>query len=250
MTMCVGFMCRDGVVLGSDRQMTIPGSHTFSECKLHSMAWVKGRAIWGYSGSPDTAKRLYKELESSLSTFCGVARSELREHLESALKTTLGKKEEFYSLFGARAEGDWKPLLLMSDGVKAVEVEKCEIIGHGDSSVTRYLRGKFLRFPSFPTVGQAIAHAIYFVAQAKKYQGQFVGGGTDVYLIDADRRTKVMDVPSTDAWEKELDLIEFRTDALFRLLSDNEITEERISAELEAFNGFSKDFCTKVRAMG
>ena len=89
--------------------------------------------------------------------------------------------------------------------------------------------------------------AIYFVLQAKTYDGQFVGGGTDVLFMDSNRQTHVMDIAWTEPWEKELQLMEFKTMALFGLLTHRDIPAERIPRELEVFNALAKEFCAKVR---
>src|ERR1700683_1136407 len=66
-TMALGFLCRDGVVIGADRQVT-GEDFTFPECKLVSTKWKNGYGILGYSGSHDTFRTFRK---SFFSTFWG-----------------------------------------------------------------------------------------------------------------------------------------------------------------------------------
>jgi len=249
MTMAVGFVCEDGVVIAADRQLTSP-NFTYPECKLGGHKWVKGRSIWAYSGNADTAKRLAEELwkDDCFGQFSKVSEwSDISERLQLALKKCLAKKEGFQTLFAAWTEGAKLPYLFLTNGINVIGVQKCDVIGTADSPLTRFLRGVFLSFPSYPTIQQAINWAIYFILQTKIYDGQFVGGGTDVWSIDSNRQTHVMDPAWTGPWEKELQMMEFKTIALFGLLTHRNIPAERIPVEFQAFNGFAGEFCAKVR---
>src|SRR6202521_464934 len=167
MTMAVGFVCEDGAVIAADRQLT-GQNFTYPECKLTGLKWVKGRAIWGYAGTADTAKRLQSELgkEDCFGQFATICEwSDVQERLQLALSRCLEHQEEFLTLFAAWVEEAKIPFLFLSHGPQAIGVQKCEVIGTADSPLTRYLRGLFLSFPSYPTVQQAINAAIYFVLQ-------------------------------------------------------------------------------------
>jgi hypothetical protein len=250
MTIAVGFVCEDGVVIAADRQITGLNNFTYPECKINGLKWVKGRAIWAYSGETDTAKRLHVELwkDDCFGQFSEISEwSEVDKRLQVALKRCLAKKEVFQTLFAVWIEGARLPYLFMTQGTKVIGVEKCEVIGSADSPLTRFLRGAFLSFPPYPTIQQAINWAIYFVLKSKTYDGQFVGGGTDVWCIDFNRQTRVMDPEWTGPWEKELQMMEFKTIALFGLLTQKAIPGERIPAELQAFNELAGEFCAKVR---
>jgi hypothetical protein len=108
----------------------------------------------------------------------------------------------------------------------------------------------YLRTLSLPTVYQASVIAIYFVLQAKNYDGQYVGGGTDVYLIGPpDRTPYVIDVAQTSVWEKELGIIESWTANLLGFLTDPGISEDWISRRKEEFMVKLDDFTGKVRSM-
>jgi hypothetical protein len=250
MTMGVGFVCEDGVVISADRQLKSLNNFTYPECRLNGHKWVKGRAIWAYSGIADTAKRLHFELskDDCFGQFSEVSEwSDVSERLDVALKRCLARKEVFQTLFAAWIEGARLPYLFLANGTRIIGVERCEVIGTADSQLTRFLRGMFLSFPSYPTIQQAINWAVYFILAAKTYDGQFVGNGTDVWFIDSNRQTHVMDPAWTEPWEKELRIMEFRTISLFGLLTHREIPAERIPRELEIFNSLAKEFCAKVR---
>lgn len=61
MTMAVGFTCKDGLVIASDRQFT-GETYTYQGCKLSELRWANGIAMWGYAGFPETARRFRDEL--------------------------------------------------------------------------------------------------------------------------------------------------------------------------------------------
>src|SRR5882762_6681886 len=133
MTMSVGFLCSDGVVISADRQVTNPASgYTFHEQKLGILS-VNGvvRHIWSYAGNVDTAKKLARELRTKLPTQ-SVSKKEAELLLRTALKKCLKPREHFYTLFGTYVpKGD--PVLWMASGLDVLEIERCEIIGTADS---------------------------------------------------------------------------------------------------------------------
>ena len=245
MTLVAGFLCHDGIVLAADRQMTST-TYTFPDVKLNSLRWVKGRAIWGYSGNLDTANRLEREFQSEFGQFSQVSRHDLSSFIEKALKKALKRREHFYTLFGAAIEGE-QPCLFVSDGKRVAPVSRCEIIG-SDSSSIRYLRGLFLRSLS-TSVNRATVFAIYLLSQAKKYDGQWIGGGTDICLIDSTGYVKVMDAPQTQTWEGELDIVQSWTVNLFSFLSDPDISPEWIDRRFKEFREKAESFCEKVRGI-
>lgn len=211
MTICVGFDCRDGLVVAADRQQTFLGSHTFQECKLRSTKWKNGRAIWGYSGNYDTAKTVWEKVDERFALSQTVTQAEVKSALSEVLAGSLKETDEFYVLFGAWTEGEDKALFL-SSGTDVMYAGRCEIIGAGDSSLSRFFRGLYLTAIPAPSVWQAAIAAIYFVNQEKKYNGQYVGGGTDVFMAigSAQELVRVMAPEHCEPWEKQMDELEWR----------------------------------------
>jgi hypothetical protein len=106
MTMSVGFLCSDGVVIGADRQVTkISSGYTFEEQKLGVLS-VNGvvRHIWSYAGNADTAKKLARQLQTKLPTQ-SVSKKEAELLLRTALKKCLKPREHFYTLRGLCSQG-------------------------------------------------------------------------------------------------------------------------------------------------
>jgi hypothetical protein len=72
------------------------------------------------------------------------------------------------------------------------------------------LLGTFKDVPHNVTVHQARIYAVYFISQVKRYDGQFVGGGIDVYSIDYSgdgekRCVRVLDAGQTGKWKEKND---------------------------------------------
>jgi hypothetical protein len=111
MTMAVGFLCRDGVVIGADRQVTGP-NYTFPECKLSSVKWKNGHGIFAYSGNHDTYRDLEMEIHKRFVGTASIARSDVKPLLKESLVTALKKKEQFFTLFGFMVDHEWQSLLM------------------------------------------------------------------------------------------------------------------------------------------
>jgi hypothetical protein len=245
MTIGLGFVCSDGIVIGADRQVTNLSAYTFQEDKITSIAWKNGKAIWGYAGNYDTARKLRAELIKRFSGL-SVSRMDLKEYLEDILETCLGKKERFYMLFGAQTEGE-QNVLFVTNGTDALEVEKCEIIGGGDSSLSRYLRGVYLGVPFPPQISQAVLWATYFIQQAKRYDGEYCGGATNISTLDFFGTLNIVEVHRIEELEKQMQFVEYASGVLFAFLTTKGIPDDRIEEELETYKELVRNFCAKVR---
>jgi hypothetical protein len=225
--MAVAFRCKDGIVIGADRQVTSENNYTFPECKLREAAWKNGRAIWAYSGLTQTAQEFQKRMELQFLPERSISEPEMRNILRAALKGLLRKREQFFTLFGACVNGNDYPTLLVTNGADIpTDVRECEIIGWGDTPLARYLLGTFIGVNRIVTMAQARIYAVWFIALAKKYSGQYVGGPIDVYSVDPDA-VRVLDGVESAPWEKEILLVEHQTALAFRYLTSDSIPMEK-----------------------
>ena len=250
MTMCMGFACGNGLVIAADRQQTFPDGHTFHEIKVYPLKWKNGRAIWGYAAdNSDTSKIIRETLGQRFSLEKAINRTEIKTVLTEILCGTLRAEEQFHMLFGGWTEGEHR-VLLRANGTDVVYADRCEVIGSGDSSLSRFWRGLFLEMPLNPSIWQASVAAIYFIMQAKKYDGQFVGGGTDI-LVMADspsNNLRVFSPELSERWEKRLELAEremvrFLTSITFAEGITNTV-EERL-----LFDTTLESFAAEIRVM-
>jgi hypothetical protein len=246
--MAVGFVCRDGVVIGADRQIT-GANYTFPECKLLSLSWKNGYGIFAYSGDYDTYQNFTKEIWARFTP----EESFQRELIPDLIKQSLGalalqKKETLLILFGVMLDSDPFPRLYVSTTkLRVVEVHECDVIGYGDSPLARSLLGRFKDVPHRITVHQARIYAVDFISQAKKYDGQFVGDGIDVFSIDKSGPggatcVRVLDAGQTGDWEQRIRLIHYWTDVLFSKLTDkdNPVSVEQFNERMNQF----RDWCS------
>ncbi len=245
MTMAVGFLCRDGVVIGADRQVT-GQNYTFPECKLSTVKWKNGHGIMAYSGNHDTYRDLEPEMHARFTPATTITRSGVKPLLKDALAAVLKKKEEFYTLFGFMVDNEFQCLLQSIKTDRIVEVDEVEVIGYGDSPLARFLLGTFKDVPHGVSVHQARIYAVYFISQAKKYDGQFVGGPIDVYSVDTsgqsgERCVRVLDAGRTPQWEEQTNLIRYWMDVLFSKLTDkdNPVSVEQFNERMNQF----RDWC-------
>jgi hypothetical protein len=222
MTMAVGFLCSDGLVIGADRQIT-GANYTFPEEKIISFSWANGRAILAYSGERDTFMNLAREIGTQFLDNVTLTEIGARNLFKQCIDTTLHKKETFLVLFGFWIDGQDFPCLIVHNSARRlVDVMVSEVIGYGDSPLTRSLLGRFHNTSIRKvTVHQARIYAVDFISQAKKYDGQYVGDGIDVYSIvrrkdDGKIITLSLDPGQTQQWEKEIEHVHFWLDILFR----------------------------------
>jgi ATP-dependent protease HslVU (ClpYQ) peptidase subunit len=246
MTICIGFQCRDGLVLAADRQMTM--GHTYQECKLHQLKWKNGRAIWGYAATnADTSKIVALEVERKFTLDTSVSRSEIPDVLKEVLTKCLkGKnKESFVTLLGARTEGEQKSLLI-SNNRDVIYGERCEVIGLGDSALSRFFRGLFLRMSL--TVYQASILAIYVIKQEKAYNGQYIGGGTDVFFLeDSSPLMRLFTESQTLEWERELSMIEGVIARYFQNMTDPDVLPQTKVDGINYFNSTVQSLAERIK---
>ncbi len=139
--MAVGFLCRDGVVIAADTQVT-GANYTFPECKFINFEWNNGSGILAYSGSRDAFIAFASELRSQLSDEVDLTDQEIKSVLRDCLKASIDKKETLLTIIGYWIDGSRFPSMVMSSTTqRVVDVMDCEAIGYADSPLTRSLMG-------------------------------------------------------------------------------------------------------------
>ncbi|SPE40205.1 hypothetical protein SBA7_1310009 [Candidatus Sulfotelmatobacter sp. SbA7] len=249
--MAVGFLCRDGVVIGADTQVT-GANYTFPECKLINFEWKNGSGILAYSGDRDTFVAFSAELRSRLPDDANLTDQEIRNVLKECLAVSVEKKKAFLTIMGYWIDGERFPCLVMSTTTqRIIDVADCEVIGYADSPLARSCLGRFRALSHRVSVQQARLFAVDFISQAKNYDGQYVGGNIDLYSISDDPRIPSVDgsaivregkythliTSGTDEWERELERIKLAFDLSFCSLID--LDEE---PSLSHLTGSAKSF--------
>jgi hypothetical protein len=191
-TIALGFLCPDGIVLCSDRQMTDSGAGLkYQKSKL---SWMSGLFVPGielevvsaYAGDPEAAKIMRTEIRERLgseiakSKIVGFQAPAARKALERIFNNKNAKCLQM--LVGIRFSSS-EMCLFKTSGKKVLDA-RTEYIGSGDCSALRYLADVLL--PSFITsIYQAQVLGSYLVSVANQYVDG-CGGGPDIYTINRD----------------------------------------------------------------
>ena len=134
-----------------------------------------------------------------------------------------------------------------------LEVARCEIIGTADSPLSRYFRGLVIDIPAI-NIHQGSVVAAYMIAQAKKYEGAYCGGPTDIYYLHSSGHMGKLS--NINSWEQRLNQLEDKIVHLLTLLSypkENELGVQPGdvgSTDLKKFNAFVLEFCKAIREKG
>ena len=255
--MGAGFLCRDGVVIGADTQVT-GANYTFPECKLLNFEWQNGSAILGYCGTRDLFISFASELGVRISHDVALGDQQIRAVLKDCLEASKQKKETLQIIAGYWIDGSRFPSLVHSTATRTIiDAASCEVIGYADSPLARSLLGRFKNLPHV-SVQQARIYAVDFISQAKKYDGQYVGGDINLYSIeDHDceiwprgtsgtaiiRECKYtrMITSGMDEWEREIGQLTSALDQYFFDLTnrDQELSPAKLSGPVKVFRSWA-----------
>jgi len=178
-TIGIGFVCPDGLVLCSDRQLTVAGSHKFSETKIFNMqeAISGTRLLFSYAGDESAAKSFYQHFKSELLTELKAPADpkvppwdRRRLFFERVYRDRRAKTIQTLSAIDSQMFGVH---LFRSYGHDVVE-GRSEYIGTGDSSVLRYATDLLLR--PLSSVSEAQVIGSYLVRLANRYVDGCSGG--------------------------------------------------------------------------
>jgi len=215
-TVAIGFLCSDGVVVCSDRQMTSDAGFKYEKRKLGYMAGIfhgiRFTLISAYAGDPDAAKIMRSLMFEHLGR--KIAESRMNGVLSLKAHKALGEifrtrdSKGLQMLIGIRFESGVM-CLFRTSGRKVVEGRMEHVGSGGDTSALRYLCG-FL-FPQMLNVREAQILGSYVVSISNRYVDG-CSGGPDIFTIRSDG--SVSRKPDSEAcgekimeWEKEMGTI-------------------------------------------
>ena len=189
MTIALGFLCPDGIVLCADRQMTDSQSGLkYQKRKISYMtgmfAGVRFTLASAYAGDPEAAKIMRTEIRERLgeeiakSRAIGFQSPMARKALDKIFSNKHAKHLQM--LIGIRFYSGEVCLFKIS-GRKVMDAES-EYIGSGDSSALRYLADVLLVSPRVHNVHEAGVLGAYLVSVANRYVDG-CSGGPDVIII-------------------------------------------------------------------
>ena len=186
MTIGVGFLCRDGIVIGSDRQLTIQGAYKFNQRKISYM----------HEAVSDTTMALtYAGDEAAAKSFWAHLMSETRKELQKGTDASVFPSERLQQFLEKTHQHRSAKYLQTIIGIKSGVLgsglfrghyklvspsHSAEYIGAGDTSVLRYA-AELLVHPLMP-VSEASVIASYLVRLANRFVDG-CGGGPDITVI-------------------------------------------------------------------
>jgi 20S proteasome alpha/beta subunit len=140
MTIAVGMLCEDGIVLGADRLVTLEDGHKYEEQKIFPIDGGDWKAVLTYAGDPGFAKEVHQRLSTRLNRGIKVDCREIRNALEKIL-TSLGREygDVGSSLLVAGHANQEQAQLWKFDGRSVHKAYGFNCVGVGDSSLIRYL---------------------------------------------------------------------------------------------------------------
>jgi hypothetical protein len=172
-TIGVGFKCGDGIVIGSDSQITFENSHKYFENKIYDVRTPNWTAVFTFSDDADLMRvfwgKFLKYMEEPEHA-CPSSSLELMASVESTLG--LLESADALSMIGALVVPNKDFLMVASSGRNIWVARDYEYTGIGESSLLRYL-ARFLCHESAPayvyTCSQARLLTMYLIYCAKNY---------------------------------------------------------------------------------
>ena len=189
MTIGVGFVCEDGVVLCSDNQITYPTNHKYYECKIYPHSIPGGRIAFTFAGNPNVMKMFDGKFKAAIQM---APTPHTASQIQDAVETVLGLMDIVDSdpdglhMLCAIALQTPEVRLLKTERKAVTEVPKFDYVGVGDSSLLRYL-APLMAQPDSYTCDQAIGLGVCLVLQAKRYIDG-CGGDTDVAILRGNQK--------------------------------------------------------------
>lgn len=187
-TIAVGMVCRDGVVIAADTQISSPGYYKYHESKVHVTEGGDYALGFGYAGAPG----LYREAREAIMARFGNSERTPKAIFDCCHQTLLDDMALRYTpdlgldmLIGFSSLRSDTRLLVFSGSEKSLHWEHgISCLGVGDSSLTRYLSAHLYE-PGMSTE-DGVKVAVYIVAKAKSYIDHC--GGETVLCTLRDRK--------------------------------------------------------------
>jgi 20S proteasome alpha/beta subunit len=181
MTIGVGFLCTDGVVLCADRQITGAAGYKFEESKIFWSGGEPFALIFSYAGDPDAANVMFHRTATALREGTTKPKTLLQNKLQAVVEEIFDDKTAtgLETLVGIVLEHS-PPILFKTKNKKVVE-GFAECIGSGDGSALRYLCNFLLK--GHTDVKQAQILGSYIVSVANRYVDG-CSGGPDVMILN------------------------------------------------------------------
>jgi hypothetical protein len=233
MTIGVGFVCSDGIVLCSDTQITWAGSHKAYECKIFTHYGTDCNVMFTYGGYPEVMKAFFGKFEASMvllkkphttPLICEVIETVL-ELMGSDIVGENGPEHYMLcSVFGV----DERLELFKTTGKTLRKVDWCDVVGCGDSSLIRYWM-KWIK-PGEYSAEYGLKVGAFLVRQAIAHVDD-CGGDIDVRILRPDGmpEDRTASVPTVT---QRLGIIEYQAALVASSFLNADESDERFEEQL------------------
>jgi hypothetical protein len=187
-TVGVGFLCDNGVVLCADTQITWPQNHKYYESKIYPHRTAHWTMVNTFSGDPSLAKSFNAKFDDAMSLINKpVTLALIADVIETTLSffdSVLTGDPGQLSMLCAVVVPDKEIALLKTTGTVVNRVVNYDYVGVGDSSVLRYLAQMVahVHLVGLHSVFQATLLGTYLVLKAKTFVDG-CGGDTDIFIV-------------------------------------------------------------------
>lgn len=183
MTIAIGLLAADGVILCSDSQLTIPEYVKYPGRKVFTLTSAPGSPQrWAvgftYAGDPERMKSLYEKMQEALYSKESVDQNNVKRSLEQALSEVRGSiihaNEDVDVLCGGSiGEGD--PFLFSGKSGVVTESDEFAALGVGDSSLARYLISIFPEGRLLMDFSTGLVAGAYIIARSVDFVDKVSG---------------------------------------------------------------------------
>ena len=237
-TIGIGLLCDDGIVLCADTQISCAGYYKYDEMKLYwhlPQAW---KAVFTFSGNPVLMKsfdgKFHDAMKLASPPFTAGQIHDVIEAILSGMDTVESDPDGLHMMCGIVIPSS--EMRLLKTHRKIVTTVEAwggvhDYVGVGDSSVLRYL-GKLLAGAGIGTIRQALILGVYLTLQAKRYVDG-CGGDTNVIVLRRDGTVEHKDTVAGDI-EKHLIMLEAQAENVASAISDD-VSDEDFEQALQEF---------------
>jgi 20S proteasome alpha/beta subunit len=239
-TIGLGFLCKDAVVLAADRQLTVQGYFKDHETKLHPVYHPNCRVVSTYAYLPSLANLLNDRVELDLKTLGEPHGEEIVEiittHFKKLRKQYSAEMRAQQFLWAISTHAERARLLRISGGI--IDEPQWACIGIGDSSLVRYMVSTLTTIPTpvLPS-SEVLQLAVHIIQQAKLFVDG-CGGTTDVALICDEGEE--WNITTGDDVEKKLKPMQQAFQFLYNAWTNIDISDQERSNLLEGLGNFVK----------
>jgi 20S proteasome alpha/beta subunit len=242
MTIGIGFLCQDGVVLAADRQVTVEGYYKDHQSKLTVITHPQCHVVSTYAYLPNLANVLNHKVNLYLQTLHKPYGEEIVRLITSE---TQRLKQQYPSemesqqfLWAISTESERARLLRISGGI--IDEPDWACIGIGDSSLVRYIISQLapIHPRDLPAKDGALL-AVYVVQQAKAFVDG-CGGPTDAAITYDKGVERPLEEVDYRAIETEFESLQFAFRYLYSIWTISQLPADERNRLMEDLGEFVK----------